>query len=58
MPTKDEVLSKVQTALVDALGVDEEEVTPQATLVGDLGADSKKPLTSKFPAASCFPKTS
>ena len=40
MPSKDEVFSKVQTALVDALGVDEDEVTPEATLVGDLGAES------------------
>jgi acyl carrier protein len=38
--TKDEVFKKVQAALVDALGVDEEEVTPQATMVGDLGAES------------------
>jgi acyl carrier protein len=40
MATKEEVFSKVQAALVDALGVDEEEVTPQAKLVGDLGAES------------------
>lgn len=40
MPTKDEIFSKIQTALVDALGVDEDEVTPEATLVGDLGAES------------------
>ena len=39
-PTKDDVYKKVQTALVEALGVDEEEVTPQATMVGDLGAES------------------
>jgi acyl carrier protein len=39
MPTKDEIYKKVQTALVDALGVDEDEVTPTATLVGTLGAD-------------------
>ncbi|QDU30379.1 Acyl carrier protein [Anatilimnocola aggregata] len=38
--TKDEVFKKVQAALVDALGVDEEEVTPEATMVGDLGAES------------------
>lgn len=38
--TKDEVFKKVQSALCDALGVDEEEVTPQATMVGDLGAES------------------
>ena len=49
MPSKDEVFSKVQTALVDALGVDEDEVTPEATLVGDLGAStafSKKGTSS------------
>ena len=40
MPTKEEVFEKVRTALVDALGVDEEEVTREATLVGDLGAES------------------
>jgi acyl carrier protein len=40
MPTKDEVFEKIRTALVDALGVDEEDVTPEATLVGDLGAES------------------
>jgi acyl carrier protein len=40
MPTKEEIYQKVQAALVDALGVDEEEVTPEATLVGDLGAES------------------
>ena len=40
MPTKEEVFEKVKTALVDALGVDEEEVTPTATMVGDLGAES------------------
>ncbi len=39
-PTKDEVFQKVQTALVDALGVDEEEVTLEATIIGDLGAES------------------
>ena len=38
--SKSEIFSKVQEALVDALGVDEEEVTPQATLQGDLGAES------------------
>src|SRR5438477_5579883 len=38
--SKSDIFSKVQTALVDALGVDEDEVTPQATLVGDLGAES------------------
>ncbi len=39
-PTKDEVFEKVQKALVDALGVDDDEVTPEATIIGDLGAES------------------
>lgn len=38
--TKDEVYEKIQTALIDALGVDDDEVTAEATLVGDLGAES------------------
>ncbi len=38
--TIEEVFEKVREALVDALGVDEEEVTKDATLVGDLGAES------------------
>ena len=36
----DEIFEKVQAALVDALGVDEEETTREATLVGDLAAES------------------
>jgi acyl carrier protein len=38
--SKSEIFTKVQEALVDALGVEEDEVTPQATLKGDLGAES------------------
>jgi acyl carrier protein len=41
MPTsQEEIFGKVQEVLVDALGVDDDEVTPEATLVGDLGAES------------------
>jgi acyl carrier protein len=40
MPTQDEIFQKVQATLVDALGVDEEDVTRGATLQGDLGAES------------------
>ncbi len=40
MPTKDEIFEKIREALVEALGVDDDEVTPEATLVGDLGAES------------------
>jgi acyl carrier protein len=38
--SREEIYSKVQGVLVDALGVDEEDVTPTATLRGDLGAES------------------
>jgi acyl carrier protein len=38
--TQEEIFSKVQEALVDALGVEEEEVKPEATLQGDLDAES------------------
>src|SRR5437879_7908566 len=64
--TKDEVYKKVQTALVDALGVDEEEVTPTATMVGDLGAESidfldivfrlEKAFDIKIPRGELFPE--
>ena len=64
--TKEEVFSKVRTALVDALGVDEEEVTPQARLVGDLGAESidfldivfrlEKAFDIKIPRGELFPE--
>ncbi|MGL4514666.1 MAG: acyl carrier protein [Lacipirellulaceae bacterium] len=40
MATKEEIFTKVQEALVDALGVDEDEVVPEATLQGDLDAES------------------
>lgn len=38
--TNDEIFEKVQSVLVDALAVDDDEVTPNATLTGDLGAES------------------
>jgi len=40
MPTQDEIFQKVQATLVDALGVDEDQVTPEATLRNELGAES------------------
>jgi acyl carrier protein len=35
-----EIASKVQAIIVDKLGVDEGEVTPEANFTNDLGADS------------------
>jgi len=66
MPTKEEVFEKIQAALVDALGVDAEDVTPTATLVGDLGAESidfldivfrlEKSFDIKIPRGELFPE--
>ncbi len=38
--SRDEIFQKVQAVMVDALGVDDDEVTAEATLMGDLGAES------------------
>lgn len=40
MPSRDEIFEKVKATLVDALSVDEDDVTDNATLMGDLGAES------------------
>jgi acyl carrier protein len=66
MPTKDEIFAKIQKALCDALGVDEDEVTPEATMVGDLGAESidfldivfrlEKAFDIKIPRGELFPE--
>jgi acyl carrier protein len=37
---REQILEQVKTVMVDALGVDDDEVTPEATLMGDLGAES------------------
>ena len=65
-PTKDEVFEKVQAALVDALAVDDDEVTMDATMVGDLGAESidfldivfrlEKSFGIEIPRAELFPE--
>ena len=64
--SREEIHSKVQAVLVDALGVDEEEVTPDATLRGDLGAESidfldiafrlEKAFGIKIPRGEMFPE--
>ena len=66
MPTKEEVLEKVSEALVEALGVDDDEVTPDATMVGDLGAESidfldivfrlEKAFDIEIPRSELFPE--
>lgn len=51
---EDEIFSKVQESLVDALGVDDDEVTSEATLVGDLGAESIDFLDIVFKLEKAF----
>ncbi|MBL7132635.1 MAG: acyl carrier protein [Phycisphaerae bacterium] len=63
--TEAEVFKKVQETLVDALGVDDDEVKPDATLTGDLGAESidfldivfrlEKAFDIKIPRGELFP---
>lgn len=54
MATSEEVFEKVQAALVDALGVEDEDVTPDATMVGDLGAESIDFLDIVFKLEKAF----
>jgi acyl carrier protein len=64
-PSHDEVFSKVQDLLSDALGVDTEEVSVESTLQGDLGAESidfldivfrlEKAFSIKIPKGELFP---
>jgi acyl carrier protein len=35
-----DIASRVKSIIIDKLGVDEKEVTPQASFTNDLGADS------------------
>lgn len=52
--SRDEIYKKVQGVLVDALGVDEEEVTPHAKLSDDLGAESIDYLDIVFRLEKAF----
>ena len=66
MPSRDEIFEKVRSALVDALGVDDNDVKPNATMVGDLGAESidfldivfrlEKAFGIKIPRGELFPE--
>ncbi|RLS59131.1 MAG: acyl carrier protein [Planctomycetota bacterium] len=66
MPSREEIFEKVRETLVDALGVDDDEVTPEATLIGDLGAESidfldivfrlEKNFDIKIPRGELFPE--
>ena len=63
--TEEEVFTKVREALVEALAVDEEEVAADASIMGDLGAESidmldivfrlEKAFGFKIPPGDLFP---
>src|SRR6185295_12856753 len=64
---QDEIFSKVSATLVEALNVDEEDVKPDATLQGDLGAESidfldivfrlEREFGIKIPRGELFPES-
>lgn len=63
---RDEIYAKVRDVLVDALAADEDEVTPNASLVKDLGAESidfldivfklEQAFSIKIPQGELFPE--
>ena len=65
--TQDEIYAKVSETLVEALNVDEDQVTPGATLQGDLGAESidfldivfrlEREFGIKIPRGELFPES-
>ena len=67
MLTQDEIYSKVSETLVEALNVDEDQITPGATLQGDLGAESidfldivfrlEREFGIKIPRGELFPES-
>ncbi|MEI8378952.1 MAG: acyl carrier protein [Planctomycetota bacterium] len=67
MPSRDEIFEKVQSTLVDALGLDEDEVTATSRLKADLGAESidfldivfrlEKNFGIKIPRNELFPES-
>jgi acyl carrier protein len=67
MPTQEEIYTKVSATLVEALNVDEEDISPTATLQGDLGAESidfldivfrlEREFGIKIPRGELFPES-
>lgn len=66
--SREDIFQEVQEILVDALGVDDDEITLEATLMGDLGAESidfldivfrlEKAFSIKIPREELFPAES
>ncbi|VAX36664.1 Acyl carrier protein [hydrothermal vent metagenome] len=51
---RDDIFEKIQGVLVEALGVDDDEVTPEASLAADLGAESIDFLDIVFQLEQAF----
>ena len=54
MSVKEETYNNVSEVLIDALGVEDDEVTPEATMIGDLGAESIDFLDIVFKLEQAF----
>ncbi|MSQ92953.1 MAG: acyl carrier protein [Gemmataceae bacterium] len=67
MPSQEEIYQKVSATLVEALNVEQEEISPTATLQGDLGAESidfldivfrlEREFAIKIPRNELFPES-
>jgi acyl carrier protein len=67
MPTKEEIYDKVSETLIDSLNVDPEDIKPESTLQGDLGAESidfldivfrlERGFGIKIPRGELFPES-
>ena len=65
--TRDDIFEKVAGTMVEALNVDEDQVTPTSTLQGDLGAESidfldivfrlEREFGIKIPRGELFPES-
>ncbi len=66
--SRDEIFDEIKEVLIDALGLDDDEVSESATLMGDLGAESidfldivfrlEKSFGIKIPREELFPAES
>src|SRR5438045_9774064 len=67
MRSQEEIYSRVSATLVEALNVDEDEIKPDSTLQGDLGAESidfldivfrlEREFGIKIPRGELFPES-
>jgi len=66
MASSEEIYGKIRDTLIDALGLEDDEITHEAALIGDLGAESidfldivfrlEKQFDIKIPRGELFPE--